>query len=414
MTDLLQAHLEIDPARISFCIINLGCKVNKVEADELHAHLSALGCIPKDQENAQFIIINSCTVTSVADKKTLKTIRHALRSNPDAFVYVTGCGAALDSNNFTNIDKRVFVIDKFSLLTYLHDLCEKNHIVPLRMGEAFRTRVNIKIQDGCDHACTYCIVHVARGKARSVNKKQVLEEIRHYFDQGVKEIILTGIDLASYQFENADLSMLLREITNMASLYSDENGITPRVRISSMEPLSVDDALIRCIADCAPTICRHFHLPVQSGSSKVLSEMNRPYTRDEYLYLCERLNTALPSLSLTTDIICGFPGETDKDFEETLTLAREVGFSKIHVFPYSKRKGTPAALRTDQVDPEIINERCQILRNLSKELRRNDREKRRGMQELCIIEPRQAISESYHALAVPQNARIGDMIYMTL
>ncbi len=414
MKNSLQDLLERDPSSISFCIINLGCKVNKVEADELYARLYALGSKPSDQDHAHIIIVNSCTVTSVADKKTLKTIRHALRCNMHASIYVTGCGAALNSDHFTELDERIFVIDKFDLLTYLDDLCEKNHVIPLRVGDNFRTRVNIKIQDGCDHACSYCIVHVARGKAWSVDEKQVMSEVKHYFDQGVKEIILTGIDLASYHFKDTTLASLLQNITTIASRYSDERGIAPRIRLSSMEPLSLDDELIGVIADSAPFICRHLHLPLQSGSSKVLQEMNRPYLQDDYSDLCKKLNEAIPQLSLTTDIICGFPGETEKDFEETMALAKEVGFSKIHVFPYSIREGTPAALRTDHLPFDVIQQRSRIMRSLSKELRQNDWEKRKGSRELCIIEPRQAITESYHTISLPKDAHIGDLVYMTL
>lgn len=395
---------------LRFCIINLGCKVNRVESDTLRALLASRGCIASAKESAQLIIINSCTVTGEADKKTRKAIRGALKSAPSAQVIVTGCLAAIEGERLKELDNSLEVIHRSDLFSFL----EGNVTSPLRLGDGFRTRVNIKVQDGCDRACTYCIVHVARGRAKSTPFEKIVREANAYLRQGVKELVLTGIDLGSYKDQDKTLSDLIQALLDIAQQTQGSAPYSARIRASSLEPVSVDKKLIELLATSEGKLCRHLHLPLQSGSSKVLREMNRPYSAEEFFKLTEELYSAIPSLSLTTDIICGFPGETEEDFASTLDLARACKFSKIHVFPYSKRAGTPAAERDDQINPEIISARTTALRKLSDTLRKADLEQRKGTSELVLVQPDFGLTESYHEIPLSKEHREGELILSRL
>ena len=390
-----------------FHIVNLGCKVNKVEADAAAASLIASGGVSVSQEDAELIVVNTCTVTGEADKKARKAVRHALAVNPTAQVVVTGCAVAVDEAAFASIDPRVKVVQRADLLL---PAAGQQTRPMLRYGEGFRTRVSLKVQDGCDHACTYCIVHVARGKATSVPFDQVVAEARAYLRRGVKELVLTGIDLASYRSGGEGLASLCEALLDEADKACAAGEAPARIRVSSIEPTTVDERFIQLLATSGGRICRHLHLPLQSGSTKVLGEMARPYTAAEYAQLVGHLRGLLPTLALTTDVICGFPGETDGDFAETLALARTCRFSKIHVFPYSKRAGTPAAQRPDQVDPQVKAARAAQLRDVSRQLRADDLMRRFRTRELAIVEGATALTESYFEVPAPRGAAPGELV----
>jgi len=396
----------------SFHIVNLGCKVNRVEADNAAALLLSKGCCESDLEAADIVVVNTCTVTGEADKKARKAVRHALAANTQARVVVTGCSAALDPQTYLSLDPRVEVVGRSDLATSIAGESADGPL--LRIGDSFRTRVNLKVQDGCDHACTYCIVHVARGKATSVPIVSALEEARRYLDCNVAEIVLAGIDVGSYRSDGADLAVLTRKLKDLCDDHFDKTGFRSRIRLSSVEPVSVTESLATLIAASQGTVCRHLHLPLQSGSSKVLAEMNRPYSAEQFVDLVRRLRSLMPTLSLTTDIIVGFPGESDDDFERTLQVARTCGFSKIHVFPYSMREGTPAAQRKDQIDPEVKAMRARTLRSLSNELANEDYLSRIGTTEFAVVEPGQVLTESYHVLPVPEGAEIGRLVELVI
>ena len=285
---------------------------------------------------------------------------------------------------------------------------------PLRIGEGFRTRVGVKVQDGCNHACTYCIVHVARGPARSTEASSVIGDCARYLDSGVKEIVLTGIDLGSYASGSMRLEHLVEELLELIDKKSGGSNVAARLRASSLEPDSVSDRFVELMSRSEGRLCRHLHLPLQSGSSKVLREMARPYTASAFADLADSLYGKIPGLSLSTDIICGFPGETDDEFEETIEMARLCRFSKIHVFPYSMRKGTPAAARGDQVPAQVKSARTARLRDLAKDLGNADLKRRDGTMELALVEGRTALTESYHEIAVPAGIPIGDLAPITL
>ncbi len=391
----------------TFHVVNLGCKVNRVESDAVSAALVSNGARQSAEDSADLIVINTCTVTGEAEKKARKAVRHAVSSNPHARVIVTGCAVAIDEATYSALGENVEIVQRGELLANMAEIAKGASI---RMGDGFRTRVNVKIQDGCDHACTYCIVHVARGRARSVPFDEVMRETCNYLELGAKEIVLAGIDLASYKDGDIRLAQLVESMLEAADKANKPGELPARVRASSIEPHTLDESLIDLLATADGRLCRHLHLPLQSGSTKVLREMARPYKAEEFGELVAHLRGCVPSIALSTDIIAGFPGETDEEFEETLELARICGFSKIHAFPYSKRAGTPAAARLDQVPPEVKTQRAARLRALGDELRKEDFARRRGTEELVIVEDDCALTESYHEIAIPAGAAMGELV----
>lgn len=409
----------------TYALVNLGCKVNRVESDGFERLLQRTGFRPvEDGVPASLVVVNTCTVTGEAEKKTRKAVRQALRSHPGALVMVTGCAAAISPEVFSLMDSRVQVVPKAEADMFLRELSAASGgkavavVAPEEEGlagafdgpaELSRTRRGVKVQDGCNNACTYCIVHVARGKATSRPSDEVIRDSLELARAGAGEVVLSGINLGSYDWNGLRLADLLQQLLDATA------GMPVRFRISSIEPMDVDDALVELLANSDGRVCRHLHLPLQSGSSKVLSEMERPYSADEFSRLVKRLYRACPLLSLSTDIIAGFPGETEAEFQETLEMARACRFSKIHAFPYSQREGTPAAVRADQVAPEVKTARARQLRQLAVQLRREDFARRIGTEELAVVEePGRACTESYYEIPAPQGLTPGELVKTTI
>ena len=435
---------------MQFKVVNIGCKVNRVEVDAASAQLIAKGARMAADLPADIVLVNTCTVTAEADKKTRKAVRQALKANPAAQLVVTGCAAVMNPEWFESLDPRVHVVAKPDVVAAALELTEVGVGIPeanapmpeqpcfdgsareanrpggtgdrpmpdarqtppkgdaLRVGEGFRTRVGVKVQDGCNNACTYCIVHVARGESWSVPFDQVMQEARAHAEAGVRELVLTGINLGAYTDGGRTLADLLEELL----------GACPhaRFRIGSIEPRDVSDELIAVMAQSGGRICRHLHLPLQSGSSRVLDEMARPYDAPFFLDLVARLRAAMPQISLSTDIIVAFPGETERDFQDTLDVARESAFSKIHVFRYSRREGTPAAARADQVPAETSLDRSRRLQDLARELAREDAQSRLGMYEQVLVERvGQGTTESYHPVRWrAESPHVGELLRVHL
>ena len=361
-------------------------------------------------EGADVAIVNTCTVTAEADRKTRKEVNRAVAHNPGAPVFVTGCAATIDPGAYEALSPAVRVVGKSNVVAECLGLTGEEYVhapALLRMGDDFPTRVGVKVQDGCDNACTYCIVHVARGKAWSVPVQQVIDEVQAYARAGVHEVVLTGIDLGAYNCQGASLADLILQLRSLAP--------ETRLRISSIEPVTIDDALIEVLASHDGMVCRHLHVPLQSGSSKVLRDMARRYNAEEYLATIEKLRAAIPQLSLSTDLIVGFPGESEEDFAASLDLARACHFSRMHIFRYSKRDGTPAAERVDQIAPEVKAERMERMQNVAKELRNTEARERMGSQERILIEgDGRGMSESYFEVRVPESAQRGALVDATL
>ncbi|MDR1358645.1 MAG: MiaB/RimO family radical SAM methylthiotransferase [Coriobacteriales bacterium] len=409
----------------TFHIIHLGCKVNKVEADTMAARLLAAGATRTAPEDASVVLVNTCTVTAEADAKSRKAAHHAAREAPHAKVIVCGCGAVTNARQFESDLEglyqgwpgrgmpRIEVIpQKDAALARAGELLgltlsRDTAATLVRVGEGFNARVPIKVQDGCDHACSYCIVPLARGRAQSLPLAQALEQIAAHAQAGASEVILTGIDLGSYQDGAYGLEHLLSRALEAADGF--------RLRLSSIELPSITDGLIQLIAASEGRVCAHLHIPLQSGSDPVLRAMGRRYDVATYRERIAAIKEALPRIALATDVIVGFPDETDKDFERTLLLCRELGFFRIHIFPYSRRPGTSAAKLLRQIPPELKTERANTLRALAVQLKREDVLRRVGTREAVVYErPHQGRSESDYPVQLAQDTRHGDLVTMEI
>lgn len=383
------------------------------ESEAIAAALLALGWTrATDAADCDVAILNTCTVTGEADAKNRKALRTLLRAGKAAII-VTGCAVNIDTARYADVDPRIscehdkeripalavrLARDTAAVSTAISDQTTME-----RSDSGFRTRVDLKIQDGCDNACSYCIVHVARGPARSVPAATVISRARTLADAGTRELVLVGIDLAAYRDADIDLARLV-------TLLQEKTDIG-RVRVSSVEPQSVTPTLVDVLAHSEGRLCRHLHLCLQSGSDKVLREMNRRYDADAFCALANRLHEAVPRIALSTDVIVGFPGETEDDFARTCKLVEHCGFMRLHVFRYSKRPGTPAAIRDDQVDPKVKTARSQTLIELGRRLALSDMERRLGTIEEVVIErPGIGTSESYHAVACDTALPVGALV----
>lgn len=342
----------------------LGCKVNQVESQRIVAELLGQGASLAPEDAAAVIVVNTCTVTGEADKKARKAVRHALALPQHPVVVVTGCLAAVDAPALRALDERVVVeVDKARVAARV---AEALGLAPqaapqARTGEGFNSRVMLKVEDGCNNHCSYCIVPAARGVPRAEPLQGLVAEAEELAGAGVSEIVVTGINVGRYrdQATDSDLAALLEALA--------ATGIA-RLRLSSVEPPDLDARLLGVMASL-PAFCPHLHVPLQSGSDRVLAAMKRAYSAGEFLERVREAKGVLPGLAITTDVIVGFPGESEEDFAETLAVCREAGFSKLHVFRYSRRAGTPAAEMPGQVPPEVMAERSERLRALGDELR---------------------------------------------
>ncbi|MDR1016568.1 MAG: MiaB/RimO family radical SAM methylthiotransferase [Coriobacteriales bacterium] len=393
---------------MKFYVYNLGCRVNRSESDHLEALLEAQGLERGGLADADLIVVNTCTVTSEAARKSRKAAHHARRHNPKARIMVTGCAVNIDPADFADFES---IGDKAALGAKLRQITfeasgqqEPGTLSEVLPPPAARVRHDLKIQDGCGHDCAYCIVRKARGGARSLPVAKVLDGLSHWPDG---ETVFTGIDLGAYRDGDLDLAALLR-------LCLPRLG-RGRIRLSSIEPTNLKQDLVDLIAESDGRICRHLHIPLQSGSDRILHNMSRPYDRDFYLTLVKRIRSRIPKVALSSDVIVGLPGESESDFADTIELCQACAFSKIHVFRYSARRGTPAANMPDQVDEAVKIARSQALRNLGQHLRATDLASRAGNRERVVVERTGlGTSESYHKIKTPRQARPGDLIEMVL
>lgn len=358
----------------------LGCKVNHYETEAIWQLFKANNYERTEFEGTSDVyVINTCTVTNTGDKKSRQVIRRAIRKNPDAVICVTGCYAQTSPAEIMaipGVDVVVGTQDRVKMLDYIEQFKQERqpingvgNIMKARVYEeldvpAFtdRTRASLKIQEGCNNFCTFCIIPWARGLMRSRDPQEVVTQAQQLVDAGYKEIVLTGIHTGGYgeDMKDYNFAMLLRELDEKVE------GLK-RIRISSIEASQITDEVIEVLNN-SDKIVRHLHIPIQSASNTVLKRMRRKYTMEFFAERLDRLKEALPGLAITSDVIVGFPGETEEEFMETYNFIKEHKFSELHVFPYSKRTGTPAARMTDQVDEEVKNERVHRLIALSDQL----------------------------------------------
>ena len=365
-------------------LATLGCKVNQYESEAIAEALTARGWeIGSINEPCTAYIINTCTVTAESDRKARQTIRRAMSKNPFAFVLITGCYSQVSPDAAAEIagvdyicgsSNKLSVVEK---LEQLYDRGEKNAspelCIPSLDGAGFesmsikkfdRTRAYVKIEDGCESHCTYCTIPAARGPIRSKPMADVLDEIRELVRGGCREVVLTGIETGSYGVDLGDgetLADLLSEVDRIEGI--------GRVRLGSMDPSMIKPAFVEKIKSLR-SLAPHFHLSMQSGSSNVLAKMKRKYNSEQAMRAVRLLRDAFPTLQLTTDIIVGFPGETQEDFEQSCRLVEDARFLMVHVFPYSKRRGTVAAGMRDQLEKSVKHERVQALSQKAEQIRR--------------------------------------------
>lgn len=357
----------------------LGCKVNHYETEAIWQLFKDANYERVEFEtNADVFVINTCTVTNTGDKKSRQIIRRAIRQNPDAVVCVTGCYAQTSSAEIMEIPGVDIVVgtqDRHKLLDYIQQFQDERqpingvgNIMKNRTYEELevpyftdRTRASLKIQEGCNNFCTFCIIPWARGLMRSRDPEKVVEQANQLVNSGYKEIVLTGIHTGGYgqDLKNYNLAQLLRDLDTIEGL--------ERIRISSIEASQLTDEVIDVIGN-SNKVVRHLHIPLQSGSDDVLKRMRRKYTMAHFSERLTKLHQALPDLAVTSDVIVGFPGESEDEFQETYDFIVNHHFSELHVFPYSPRIGTPAARMDNQIDEETKNVRVHKLISLSNQL----------------------------------------------
>lgn len=387
----------------------LGCKVNQYETEAMIESFETAGYeMVEYEEYADVYIINTCTVTNMGDRKSRQIIRRALDSNPDAFIAVVGCYSQISPDKVIEIPGVKLVVGTnerskiVELVEYAMDKEEKinmvSDIMEVREFEEMsiknyksRTRAFLKIQEGCDQYCTYCIIPYARGHIRSRKPESILDEVRLLAQNGFKEIVLTGIHVASYGRDLGGTSLI-----DIIERVHEEEGIE-RIRMSSVEPKTLSDEFIERLSKL-PKICRHFHLSLQSGCDATLKRMNRKYTTEEYIRVVNRLREVFPDVAITTDLIVGFPGETEEEFRSTVDFVKKVGFSAMHVFKFSPREGTPAAGYKSQVTPQEKDARSHIIAEIAKASEEEYKNKFLNKKMDVLFEQKLEDSSSYEGL----------------
>ena len=357
--------------RTTIALDSLGCKLNQAEAELLARQLADAGYrLVSPADEADIYILNTCTVTHIADSKSRRRLRLAHHRNPDALLVATGCSAEHAPQKLAQIEGVDIVLGNSEKARLPQLLKESGHL-PVharihqysanRHNNGFRTRAFIKVQDGCDNLCAYCIVPLVRGRDKSLPADQIVTEIRHRVDDGYKEVVLTGTKIGSYSHNGTELSGLLERVLT-------ETDVT-RLRLSSLQPQEISPDLVQLWGN--KRLCRHFHLALQSGSNEVLSRMKRRYSVGDYRRSVSLIHDLAPEAAITTDIIVGFPGETDEEFEKSYNLCREMEFARIHIFPYSPRRETRAAQMPQTVKDTVKKQRSQQMLALAKKSARD-------------------------------------------
>lgn len=433
----------------SVALHNLGCKVNAYEIEVMQQLLLERGykIVPFD-EKADIYIVNTCTVTNIADRKSRQMLHKAKKMNPDAIVVATGCYVQADSEIVEKdeaIDlaignnkkgEVVRIIEEFLLehkaIDAMIDINQTDRYEELELKEtADHTRAYIKVQDGCNQFCSYCIIPYARGRVRSRRPEQVVEEVNKLVKNGYKEIVMTGIHLSSYgidfinkdtqdyldpgvketdpqekDLKEKDVAQKRGYLLQLISRLNDIEGLE-RIRLGSLEPRIVTEEFAQELSSLKK-ICPHFHLSLQSGSDRVLKRMNRKYNTKEYAHTVEILRRNFDHPAITTDIIVGFPGETREEFEETKKFITEIGFFEMHIFKYSKRKGTAAAVMKDQVSDQEKNERSEQLLGMEKNMSERYRQSMIGKTVMTLFEEKKQIGNQIFWIGhTPEYVKIG-------
>lgn len=375
---------------------SLGCRLNQSELEALARQLAGRGCqVVDDPARADICVVNTCAVTAVAERKTRHWLRALARAHPRARIAVLGCAATLRPEELASFPGVAWVIPNEEKERAVEALTPTPPTpLPLSRrageGEGMRTRAFVKIQDGCNNACTYCIVHILRGPVRSRPPGEVVAEIAERVREGYREAVLTGVHIGAYGRDlglEGGLAGLIVAILARTDL--------PRLRLSSVEPWDVDEPLLALWPN--PRLCRQLHLPLQSGCEATLRRMGRRITAAGYARLLERIRAAVPDMAVTTDIIVGFPGEDKAEFAESLAFVERMAFARLHVFPFSPRPGTPAARMEGQVPEPVVRERAARMRTLGEQMAAAFRRRFLG-QEMEVLWERRRRDGLWHGL----------------
>lgn len=406
--------------RPGVCLLNLGCRVNRVELDLMASELEAAGAVLVDEAAADAIVVNTCAVTGEAEAKTRKAVRRAAGMPKAPAVVATGCVASLFSAELSELAPNVVVEANKSLVAgrvldllglAAGSVTDEGGLVsaPTPTG---RTRPGVKIQDGCDNRCTYCIVWKARGRGRSLAPEDVLAGIRAAQARGAHEVVLTGINLGSYHWERDGAPDL--RLSGLLDLIMEKTDVE-RVRLSSIEPPDVTPELCDAMARAGERVAPFLHVCLQSGSDRTLRRMARVYRTDLFRRAVEEARSLVPRLALGTDLIVGFPGETDDDFADSLAFCEEMRFAKMHVFRYSRRPGTPAADFPDQVDPRVMAARGARMRELAGRMRREEAAGLVGADDLVVVQyPGRGVSGGLFDVRVPEEVPLDTLLPVRL
>lgn len=391
----------------------LGCRLNQFETDALVSEFHDSGYEIVDfEENADVYLVNTCTVTNQSDKKSRNLIGQAVRKRGEGLVVVTGCLVNSRKEELESRDSRTYFVEnnrKTSIFPMVEAHYRGEILQPNSLDEdvfnfkpadtTFHTRSLIKIQDGCDNFCTFCIVPFVRGRAVSRPFEEIRDNILRVLDFGYREIVLTGVNIGRYNHQGTDFETLVEKILEIPGDF--------RVRISSIEPDGYGVRFIELFSH--PKLMPHLHLCLQSGSDQVLLRMRRMYTLEGFRDIVRKIRGSHPDFNLTTDIIVGFPGETDEDFRETCEVVKEFGFSHIHTFKYSRRKNTRADRMIDQVPEKVKNERSEVIRMIAEENKRHYRSTLIGkIQNILVERFEDGIARGYGEYFVPVSFRIGN------
>jgi len=356
----------------------LGCKLNQAESESLARQLAERGCrVVPPSDGAAIYILNTCTVTHIADRKSRHLLRLAQRRNPGAFIIAIGCyaeRAPRELAQVTGVDMVLGNEEKARLLDVLEEqglISTSSALLP----QMHRTRSLVKVQEGCNQFCSYCIVPLVRGRERSLPLDEAVAEVRARVERGYREVVLTGTQIGSYR--NSPELLIQRILI--------ETGIE-RLRLSSLQPREITAGLLSLWQDSSKRLCRHLHLPLQSGSDAVLRRMGRRYLTEDYAQAMARIREAIPDVAITTDVMVGFPGETDEDFAESYHFCQQMAFANIHVFPYSERPCTPATLMPEKIDEPVKKERSKRMLKLARESARRFEEQFLGRTMMVLWE----------------------------
>lgn len=368
----------------TFKVATLGCRTNQYESAAYETQLRTMGYTEaKEGEAAAICIVNTCTVTEGADRSSRHQIRKLAKENPGAKIVVTGCLADRLPQEIGAMEEVDWVIPNRQKEELLKQVFPDEELPEFKIDQfGGHTRAFVKVQDGCNSFCTYCIIPYVRGRSRSRSVQSIVEEVEGLIQNGYKEVVITGVNVGDFDGGNgeATLADLVRAVDRVDGL--------KRLRISSIDPDEVDEELLDAVVG-GKTTCHSMHIVLQSGSNGILKKMNRKYTRQIFLETVDRLKRADPDFTFTTDVIVGFPGETDADFQDTLDLIEEVKFAKVHMFPYSKRERTRASLYPNQVDLPVILERKQKVLRLSETVAFDLRQQYVGRNMEVLIEEHQ-------------------------